>query len=313
MQVQFPGLPEGIEPDRHALVPERRLRPVGAEQPVPPGQVETEVAVGFGRDVGVVDPVHVRRHDEPAQRPVEPRGQAQIAVIEHRGAVQQHLENQHGHGRRAEDDDGGQLEQHRQDNLDRMEAGAGRHVEIQVGMVHAMQPPQRRYGVEHDVLEVDDQIQHDDRERNLEPEGQGDRVEQAPAALRRQQGQPDGRQRKDQPHQDRVERHDADIAVPAQPAWPRERAARRGKLPQRDEGEDAEKEAEPDGRFAGADELRHVSFPSGAVVPAAGIRSPGLDRRSGNIGAGRRIPMALPAACAYPERSMRTPSSRSNR
>ena len=251
VQMQLSGLAEGIETDRHAVVPERGLRPVSAEQPVPPGQVETEIAVGFGRDVGMVDPVHVRRHDDPAQRPVEPQGQAHIAVIEHGGAVQQYLENQHGHGRRPDDDNGGQLEQHRKQDLDRMEAGAGRHVEIQVGMVHAVQPPQRRHGVKHDVLEIDDQIEHDDRERHLEPEGQRDQVEQAPAAFRRQQRQPDGRQRKDQPDQNRVERHDADIAVPAQPARPGERPARRSDLPQRHQGEDAEKETEPDRRFAG--------------------------------------------------------------
>ena len=37
VQMQFAGLPERVNPDRHLLVPETRLRQVSSEQAVPPG------------------------------------------------------------------------------------------------------------------------------------------------------------------------------------------------------------------------------------------------------------------------------------
>ena len=41
-----------------------RLGAIGAEQAVPPGQVEAEIAVGFADDHGVMHPVHVRGDHE---------------------------------------------------------------------------------------------------------------------------------------------------------------------------------------------------------------------------------------------------------
>ena len=206
----------------------------------------------------MVDPVHVRRDQDPAQHPVEPRRQAQIAVVEHRGAVEHDLEDDDGHGRRADDDHRRELQQDRQDDLDGMEPGPGGDVEIEIGMMHAMQPPQRRHGVEHDMLQIDDEIEDDDRDRDLQPERQRDQVEDPPAAIRGQGGQGDGKQGNEEPHRQCVEEGDADIAVPAQPARPRQGPARRRQLPQGDEGEDAEEGTEPDRRFVRADQLRHA-------------------------------------------------------
>ena len=42
-----------------------------------------------------------------------------------------------------------------------MEAHARRHVELEVGVVHAVQPPQRRHRVEQHVLQVDREIEQD--------------------------------------------------------------------------------------------------------------------------------------------------------
>ena len=44
----------------------------------------------------VMHPVHVRGDDDAAQPAVEPFGNGEVAVIELRSRVQQHLENQHG-------------------------------------------------------------------------------------------------------------------------------------------------------------------------------------------------------------------------
>ena len=40
-----------------------------------------------------------------------------------------------------------------------MKAHAGGDVDVEIGMVHAMQPPQHRHFVEDDMLHVDDQIE----------------------------------------------------------------------------------------------------------------------------------------------------------
>ena len=69
--------------DGHAFVTRARLVAVGAEQTIPPGQVEAEIAVGFIVLDRMVNPVHVRRNQEPAQDPVNTLRNLHIAVIEH--------------------------------------------------------------------------------------------------------------------------------------------------------------------------------------------------------------------------------------
>ena len=50
-----------------------------------------------------------------------------------------------------------------------MEAQPGRHIEFEVGVVHAVQPPQRRHGVEQHVLEIDREVEDDDRGDHRDP------------------------------------------------------------------------------------------------------------------------------------------------
>ena len=90
-------------------------------------------------------------------------------MVEHRGGVEQHLEDQHCDCRRAERRDDAELDPHGQQNLDRMEAHAGGHVELEIGMVHAVQPPERRHRMEQHVLEVDGEIEKDHRGDDGEP------------------------------------------------------------------------------------------------------------------------------------------------
>jgi hypothetical protein len=50
--------------------------------------------------------------------------------------------NQHGNCGRPKRGDDGELDEHRQQNLDRVETQPGAHVAFEVGVVHAVQPPQ---------------------------------------------------------------------------------------------------------------------------------------------------------------------------
>ena len=56
---------ELVDPNGHALVAECRLRSICAEQTIPPGQIETEITVGFEWQDRMVDPMHVWCDNKP--------------------------------------------------------------------------------------------------------------------------------------------------------------------------------------------------------------------------------------------------------
>ena len=160
---------ELLDADRHALVAGCRLIPVGAEQAIPPRQIEAEVRVGLADHDGVVHAVHVRRDDQPSQHAVDPRRQPHVGVIEHRSCVEEDLEDQHRYRRRAKRRNDGELDHHRQHDLDRMKPRSRRHIELEIGVVHAMQPPKGWHRMEEHMLEIDDEIEHDHRDGHGSP------------------------------------------------------------------------------------------------------------------------------------------------
>ena len=103
-----------------------------------------------------------------------------------------------------------------------MEAHAGGHIEFEIGVVHAVQPPQHRHGMEQHVLQVDGEIEQDDRGDDGKPGRQRQRVKQAPAMFLREQRHADRCRREDKSDKQGVEDDDADVARPAHTAaeWP---------------------------------------------------------------------------------------------
>ena len=91
-QPLFTHSPELGKPDDHAVVAGARLCAVGAEQPVPDGEVEAVVAVRFLSPDGVVHPVHVWSDHERSHCPVERRRQPDVAMREQGRGVEQDLE-----------------------------------------------------------------------------------------------------------------------------------------------------------------------------------------------------------------------------
>lgn len=169
VQPQTPRVAEFLETDPHRAMAGRRLRAVGAEEPIPPREREAEGAAGLDGDDRVVDPMHVGRHHEQAQRVVGRLRQSEIRVAEQRAGIEQHLEDHHGDRRGSECRDDGELVEHGQEHLDRMKAHARGHVEIQIRVVHAMEPPERRNGMQQHVLQIDRQIEGRHREQDHEP------------------------------------------------------------------------------------------------------------------------------------------------
>src|SRR5207247_2781781 len=69
-----------LDTNRHGVMTGRGLGAVGAQQSVPPRQVESEIAIGLAPQDRMMDAMHVRRHDEPAQDPIDFRGNADVAM-----------------------------------------------------------------------------------------------------------------------------------------------------------------------------------------------------------------------------------------
>src|ERR1700736_2330134 len=107
----------------------------------------------------MVHAVHVGCDDQPSKIAIEPRGDASISMVEHRGCIQQDLEDEHAECRYSQRHHHAELDQHRQNDLDWVEARAGGDIEVEVGMMHPMHPPECEYRVKHHVLEVDGDIE----------------------------------------------------------------------------------------------------------------------------------------------------------
>jgi hypothetical protein len=178
-----------------------------------------------------MDAVHVGRDQYLPKDSIYGQRQANVAVVAHRGGVQKHLKDQDGEGWRAKEDDHGEFDEHREHDLHRMEAQSCRHVELKIGMMHSVQPPERRNGMEENVLPVDREIEKDDRE------GQGDggrnleKIENAPAVRLPDQRHTYGSSREEKPHEEGVHQHDAQVIRPAPTATYFLRTARGKKRP----------------------------------------------------------------------------------
>ena len=125
-------------------------------------------------------------------------------------------------------------------------------------MVHPVQPPQGRHGVDHDVLQPDDEVHGDHRQRHGDQERHLEVVDEAPAVFRAESRHAHRRQREDEAQQHRVEHHQAQVAGPAQGLGYGQGAARRGYFPESDQGEHAQEKSEPDDRLVGQHELFEV-------------------------------------------------------
>src|SRR5215210_9502856 len=81
VETELRGVAELRQPKCHSLMAGFRLGPVGAEQAVPPGQIEPEVAIGLASFDRVVNAMHLRGDDKPAQNLVDPCGQPHVAMV----------------------------------------------------------------------------------------------------------------------------------------------------------------------------------------------------------------------------------------
>ena len=106
-------------------------------------------------------PVHIRGNHENAQQSVERTGQIHIGVIEHGTTVQYDFEKDNSKNRGADADYENHLVEHRESNLDGVEAHRRGHVNVDIGMMHPMDPPKDWEFMGCDMLNVNGEIQDD--------------------------------------------------------------------------------------------------------------------------------------------------------
>jgi len=150
VEPQLARFPELLDAKGQPVAAGRGLIAVGSEQAIPPRQVETEIAVGFTGYDRTMHAMHVRHDHQPSKIAVEPCRDANVAMIEHRGRVQQNLEDEHTE--RPQRNYHAKLDQHRKCDLNRMEACAGGYIEVEVGVMHPVHPPKRGHRMKHHVL-----------------------------------------------------------------------------------------------------------------------------------------------------------------
>lgn len=204
-----------LEADSHIQMAFFGLRAIGAANPIPPGKVEAEVTVGFADKDRMVDAVHVRGNHNQAQQTIQRSRKFDVAVVEHGTGIQHHLKGEHSLCRCTQKNDRRHFYQHRDDDFQRMKAIAAGDVQIKVGMVHPVQAPQKRGMVEQAVLKIDDEIENDDAEQNLQPEGDVEIVENPPPTLFSNVRQGNGKDGKQQPDCCGVDKNQGYIGKPA--------------------------------------------------------------------------------------------------
>src|SRR3989344_1164721 len=123
---------EIADADGHFLAALLGLILISAEEAIPPRKIEAEITIGLMVEDGMMHAVHVRRDDEPADNAIERDRHPHVAMVEHRRGVEQYLEHDHRERRRAQHHDHCELDEHGQDDLDRMKACASGDVKIEI-------------------------------------------------------------------------------------------------------------------------------------------------------------------------------------
>ena len=90
-------------------------------------------------------------------------------MVEHGGGIEQNFKKEDAEGRRADGGDRTKFDGQREENFDRMKARASSDIDIEVGVVHAMEPPKDRLVMKKPVLEVDDEVEYENGSNNGNP------------------------------------------------------------------------------------------------------------------------------------------------
>jgi hypothetical protein len=116
-----------------------------------------------------MDTMHFGRHNQESHQPVDPSGESDIAVVEQAGGVEKYLKDDDRNGIQSQKGHGGHLDSHGQKDFYGMEADAGCDIEIEIGMVNAMETPESGDEVKHGMLKIDDEIEANHTDHDSRP------------------------------------------------------------------------------------------------------------------------------------------------
>ncbi len=218
----------------------------------------------------MVDTVHVGRHDDEPQERIEAARQGDVGVVEERAGVERDLEDEDGERRRAKRGHHAEFQPHREENLGRMEADAGRHVEFQVGMVHPVQPPEERHGMEEHVLEIDREVERENGDGDGEPAGDREGVQKAPVMVGGKDRHAEGDDGEGDANQGGVEHDEGEVVRPAQEARDLAPAPGRGDLPEREREQEADEDGGADRQFEIEERVGHGLPPAPRLAAGRG-------------------------------------------
>lgn len=131
-----------------------------------------------------------------------------------------------------------------------MKARTRGDVYIEVGMMHAVQAPQKRHSVKDHMLQVDGEVQQEDSDGDRQRGGERpDGMEQSPTPLLRDHGHAHGSHRQRRAEDDRVEDHERDVRRPSPSTDDRTGAAGEECFRGCQQNEDRDERTQPDYRF----------------------------------------------------------------
>ena len=175
----------------------------------------------------MVNEVHVRRHDDPPEEEVRPFGDPEVSVVEHGHAVEKHFKDQDGQGGRSEEGNRGHFDQQRDNDFQRVKT-----------------EPMKQH-----VLGVDQQIEHQDGDKDGSRFRERKDVQKPPSFLRPQEGHTDGEDRKKKAREEAVHQMDRNISEPAHGLLHSRQTTGNDHFRDRDDGEEDQGAAGPDDGF----------------------------------------------------------------
>jgi hypothetical protein len=126
-------------------------------------------------------------------------------MVEQGGRVEDNLKKKHGDRGRADQEDRPLLDEKRRQYFNGMKTDATGHVQIQVGMMHAVDPPKEGNRVKKTVLKINDEVQNDNGNQNGRGRGKGPVVKDSPALFMGQVGHSHGGGREEQAQEEGIQ------------------------------------------------------------------------------------------------------------
>ena len=125
--------------------------------------------------------VHVRGDQNTAYDAIQFLRQCDVGMVKHGRSIEQNFKHDHGPGRGAKQIYQANLETHGQGNFYGVKADRCGDIKFNIRVMHAVDAPEQRDFMAQQMLHPDREIHHQDDHNQLDPTGQGDKVEEAPA------------------------------------------------------------------------------------------------------------------------------------